>query len=70
MPASSATASFPGIWARAPTVNPVKAGEGNTSLDRYTFLAATDKSWAGSCKDLRITLRDSTTQRERFVFNK
>jgi hypothetical protein len=42
----------------------------NTSLDRYTFLAVTDKSWAGSCKDLRIRLRDGTTQRERFVFNK
>jgi Tol biopolymer transport system component len=40
----------------------------NTSLSRYTFLANTDRSWAGSCKDLTATLRDGTTHRARFTF--
>jgi hypothetical protein len=40
----------------------------NTSLSRYTFLANTDRSWAGSCKDLTVTLRDGTTHRGRFTF--
>ena len=29
--------------------------------DRYTFAWRTDKSWAGSCKELLLTLRDGTT---------
>lgn len=41
----------------------------NASLDRYTFLAATDRSWAG-CRDLSVTLRDGTSRRSRFTFTK
>ena len=42
----------------------------NQSLDRYTFLAATDKSWAGTCSDLTVTLRDGTAHQARFTFGK
>ena len=42
----------------------------NASLDRYTFLAATSKSWAGTCADLTVTLRDGTTHQARFAFVK
>jgi Tol biopolymer transport system component len=42
----------------------------NASIDRYTFLAGTDKSWTGTCKDLIVTLRDGTAHRARFVFEK
>jgi hypothetical protein len=42
----------------------------NASSDRYTFLATTAKSWAGSCRDLVLTLRDGTTHRARFSFTK
>jgi len=42
----------------------------NASLDRYTFLAATDKTWAGTCKNLTLTLRDGTTHRARFALDK
>jgi hypothetical protein len=42
----------------------------NASLDRYTFLAATSKSWAGNCSDLTVTLRDGTTHQARFTFGK
>jgi hypothetical protein len=40
----------------------------NASADRYTFLAATSRAWAGSCRDLIVTLRDGTTHRARFTF--
>jgi len=42
----------------------------NASADRYTFLASTPKAWAGSCRDLIMTLRDGTTHRARFSFTK
>jgi hypothetical protein len=42
----------------------------NASADRYTYLAATSKSWAGGCRDLVVTLRDGTTHRARFTFTK
>jgi hypothetical protein len=42
----------------------------NASLDRYTFFAATSKSWAGTCSDLTVTLRDGTTHQARFTFGK
>lgn len=42
----------------------------NASADRYTFLASTPKTWAGSCRDLIMTLRDGTTHRARFTFTK
>lgn len=35
----------------------------NGGPDRYTFMWATDKTWAGSCKELLLTLRDGTTHR-------
>ena len=33
----------------------------NTGPDRYTFTWTTAKSWAGSCTELLLTLRDGTT---------
>ena len=42
----------------------------NASNDRYTFLATTAKSWAGTCGDLLVTLRDGTTHQARFTFTK
>jgi hypothetical protein len=42
----------------------------NSSSDRYTFLAGTTKAWAGTCRDLVVTLRDGTTHRARFTFTK
>lgn len=42
----------------------------NASLDRYTFLAASSKTWAGTCRDLIVTLRDGTIHRARFTFGK
>lgn len=42
----------------------------NSSADRYTYLAATSKTWAGSCWDFVLTLRDGTTHRARFSFAK
>ncbi len=40
----------------------------NASSDRYTYLASTQKSWAGSCRDFVLTLCDGTTHRARFTF--
>jgi hypothetical protein len=42
----------------------------NASPDRYTFLAATAKAWAGTCRDLVARFRDGTTHRARFTFTK
>jgi len=42
----------------------------NASTNRYTFLAATAKGWAGTCRDLVATFRDGTTHRARFNFTK
>jgi hypothetical protein len=42
----------------------------NASADRYTYLAATAKTWAGSCRDLVLTLRDGTAHRARISFTK
>jgi hypothetical protein len=42
----------------------------NASADRYTYLATTSKAWAGTCRDLIVTLRDGTTHRARFSFTK
>ena len=33
----------------------------NAGPDRYTFTWTTAKSWAGSCAELLLTLRDGTT---------
>jgi Tol biopolymer transport system component len=40
----------------------------NASNDRYTYLAATDKAWSGTCRDLVLTLRDGTSHRARIAF--
>jgi hypothetical protein len=42
----------------------------NASTERYTFLAATAKTWTGTCRDLVATFRDGTTHRARFTFTK
>lgn len=42
----------------------------NASADRYTYQTTTSKSWAGSCRDLIVTLNDGTTHRARFSFTK
>jgi hypothetical protein len=42
----------------------------NASLDRYAFLATTNKAWAGTCADLTLSLRDGTTHQARFTFGK
>jgi hypothetical protein len=42
----------------------------NASADRYTYLASSSKSWAGTCRDLTLTLGDGTTHRARFTFSK
>jgi hypothetical protein len=33
----------------------------NAGPDRYAFMWATDKAWAGTCKELLLTLRDGTS---------
>ncbi len=33
----------------------------NARTDRYTFMWQSDKSWAGSCREFLLTLRDGTT---------
>lgn len=42
----------------------------NASTDRYLYLAATQKAWAGSCRDLVVTLRDGSVHRARVSFKK
>ena len=42
----------------------------NTSNDRYAFVATTAKTWAGSCRDLVVSLRDGTIHKARFSFAK
>jgi Tol biopolymer transport system component len=42
----------------------------NQSLDRYTFLATTNKAWAGTCSDLTLTFRDGTRHQARVSFGK
>lgn len=66
-------AGSPG-WAPCGALDGPSRAEGtlsyNASADRYTYLAATSKAWAGSCRDLIVTLRDGTTHRARFSFTK
>jgi hypothetical protein len=40
----------------------------NAKADRYVFLAKTDRSWAGSCWQLVLTLRDGTVHRANVSF--
>jgi hypothetical protein len=42
----------------------------NTSLDRYTSLWSSDRTWAGSCRLLVLTLRDGTEHRALAQFTK
>jgi len=47
------------------------AGDGtltyNSANDRYTYLMSSAKAWAGTCRDLVLTLRDGTSHRARFT---
>jgi hypothetical protein len=40
------------------------------TLDRYAYEVSTPKTWAGTCRDLVVTLRDSTVHKARFQFDK
>jgi hypothetical protein len=40
------------------------------TLDRYSYQASTVKVWAGTCRDLILTLRDGTVHKARFQFSK
>jgi hypothetical protein len=40
----------------------------NASIDRYVFLGKTERSWAGSCRQLVLTLRDGTVHRANVSF--
>jgi hypothetical protein len=40
----------------------------NASVDRYVFLAKTERAWAGSCRQLIVTLRDGTVHRANVSF--
>jgi len=57
--------------ASEPTVTP-----GNSSLtydpvaDRYTYVWKTQKAWAGSCRQLLVTLADGTSHSAMFEFTK
>jgi hypothetical protein len=66
-------ANSPG-WAPCGALDGPARAEGslsyNASADRYTYLAETSKSWAGSCRDLIFTLRDGTSHRARFTFGR
>jgi hypothetical protein len=42
----------------------------NAVNDRYTDSISTNKSWAGTCRDLLVKLADGTTRRARFTFGK
>ena len=50
------------------------AGDGtltyNSANDRYTYLMSSAKAWAGTCRDLVLTLRDGTSHRARFTFTR
>jgi hypothetical protein len=36
--------------------------------DRFKFVWKTEKSWAGGCRQLQITLKDGTTHAGTFTF--
>lgn len=61
-------------WAPCGALDGPTSAEGtlsyNASADRYTYQAATSKSWAGTCRDLVVTLNDGTTHRARFTFTR
>ena len=61
-------------WVPCGARDGASAAEGRLSYsvsnDRYTYQAATAKSWVGTCRDLVITLRDGTIHRARFTFSK
>jgi hypothetical protein len=60
------------VWSPCGSVDGQAAADGtlsyNASTDRYTFLATSSKAWAGTCRDLIVTLRDGTIHRARFTF--
>jgi hypothetical protein len=62
-----------GVWTScdggAPTHAPGTVSYQSTQ-DRYAYEVQTPKSWAGSCRDLVLTLADGTLHRARFQFGK
>jgi hypothetical protein len=55
-------------------VDPSRAAVGSLSYnagpDRYTFQWATDRSWAGTCRQIAVTLDDGTVHRANVRFTK
>jgi hypothetical protein len=41
----------------------------NGSADRYLYAWATERSWAGTCRELSVKLRDGTVRTARFAFH-
>jgi hypothetical protein len=42
----------------------------DAATDQYTYVWKTDKSWAGSCRELQVKLNDGETYRARFTLRK
>jgi hypothetical protein len=58
-----------GCPSSSPDSSPAAGSLGyNASVDRYVFLAKTERGWAGSCRQLVLTLRDGTVHRANVSF--
>jgi probable HAF family extracellular repeat protein len=42
----------------------------DAQTDQYTYVWKTEKSWAGSCRQLQVQLNDGTTHRANFLFKR
>jgi Tol biopolymer transport system component len=66
-----ALATGSSVWTTCDGGNPTP-GSGTltyqTTFGRYAYEATTQKSWAGTCRDLVLTLKDGTTHKARFQF--
>ena len=40
----------------------------NAASDQYTYVWKTDSAWAGTCRQLTVTLSDGTTHTAKFKF--
>jgi hypothetical protein len=67
------------VWTSYACESPVRADVGmvatgtldyNAKLDRYTYGWQTERSWAGSCMQLVLKLRDGTVHRANFRLTK
>jgi hypothetical protein len=67
-------AGSPGWTPCGPTLDGPTPADGtlsyNASNDRYTYLAITSRTWAGTCRDIVVTFADGTTHQARFSFTK